>query len=177
MYTHVYMYIYIFIDICIYIHIYIYIYIHIYVHINTYVYTNLISRAPELLAEQGEVAISMDRMKEYLQAHVDSGRFVCRGCGQQTGADAPVLPCGGCSVARFCGTACQKLASKKVGSRRESVRHRDICALLKKWRHVVFLRTKGKETAESIHPDLLEFLQRDLWWKRQAPDQQTPVSD
>ena len=116
-----------------------------------------------LAFDTGEEEEALDRLKQYLQAQVDGARSYCKGCGQQRGDDAPMLTCGGCSVARFCNEDHQRMASKKGG--RKPVRHKDVCSLLRKWRQVV----KGKATAESCTPDLLAFLRRDPWWRSHAP--------
>jgi len=116
-----------------------------------------------LAFDTGEEEEALDRLKQYLQAQVDRARSRCGGCGQQRGDDAPMLTCGGCSVARFCNEDHQRMASKKGG--RKPVRHKDMCLLLRKWRQVV----KGKATAESCTPDLLAFLRRDPWWRSHAP--------
>ena len=116
-----------------------------------------------LAFDTGEEEEALVLLKKYLQAQVDSARSFCRGCCQQRGDDAPMLTCGGCSVARFCNEDHQRMASKKGG--RKPVRHKDVCSLLRKWRQVV----KGKATAESCSPDLLAFLRRDLWWRCHAP--------
>ena len=117
-----------------------------------------------LAFDTGEEEEALDRLKQYLQAQVDSARSRCRGCFQQRGDDAPMLTCGGCSVARFCNEDHQRMASKK-GRCGQPVRHRDVCSILRTWRQVV----KGKVTAESCTPDLLVFLRRDPWWRSHAP--------
>jgi len=96
-------------------------------------------------------------LQQHLHAQVGIGRFLCRGCGQNRGEDAPMLTCGGCSVARFCNETRQQIASKRGDQHRKAVRHKDLCPLLKKWRHVA--TGKGKATALACTPDpsLLEF--------------------
>ena len=116
-----------------------------------------------LAIDTGEEEEALDRLKQYLQVQVHRARSWCEGCRQQRGDDAPLLTCGGCSVARFCNEDHQRMASEEGG--REPVRHKDICSLLKKWRQVV----KGKATAESCTPDLLAFLRKDPWWRSHAP--------
>jgi len=116
-----------------------------------------------LAFDTGEEEEALVLLKKYLQAQVDSAHSYCRGCCQQRGDDAPMLTCGGCSVARFCNEDHQRMASKKGG--RKPVRHKDVCSLLRKWRQVV----KGKATAESCSPDLLAFLRQDLWWRCHTP--------
>ena len=117
-----------------------------------------------LAFDTGEEEEALDRLKQYLQAQVDSARSFCRGCCQQRGDDAPMLTCGGCSVVRFCNEDHQRMASKK-GQPLHPVRHKDMCSLLRKWRQVV----KGKTTAESCTQDLLAFLRKDPWWRSHAP--------
>ena len=60
------------------------------------------------------------------------------------------------SVARFCIVECQKRASSHLikGTYLGRERHKDICGLLKKWRHV----EKGREAADACTPDMLAFL-------------------
>merc|ERR1711865_837787 len=79
-----------------------------------------------LAFDTGEEEEALDRLKQYLQAQVDGARSFCRGCWQKRGDDAPMLTCGGCSVARFCNEDHQKMASKKdVRNLFNAVRHRD----------------------------------------------------
>ena len=115
-----------------------------------------------LAFDTGEEEEALDRLKQYLQSQVDSARSFCRGCCQQRGDDAPMLTCGGCSVARFCNEDHQRMASKKGG--RKPVRHKDICSLLREWKEV-----DSEEEARECHGPMLEFLGRDLWWKCHAP--------
>ncbi len=69
-----------------------------------------------------------------------------------------MLTCSGCRVARFCSADHQKMASKKatVGGDCFAERHKDICAVLGKWRQVV----KGGVSPDSCTADLMTFLQR-----------------
>ena len=72
-----------------------------------------------------------------------------------------MLICDSCSVGRFCNETHQQISSKRGDQHRKAVRHKNLCPLLKKWRHVA----KGKATAEACTPDLLEFLRQDPWLK------------
>ena len=99
---------------------------------------------------------AVGHLTEYLSMLVDTGRGQCRGCGQQRGEDAPMLTCSGCSVARFCNTHHQKMASSGVGQHPGRERHKDICGLLKTWRQVA----KGRVSSESCRGELLAFLGR-----------------
>ena len=117
-----------------------------------------------LAFDTGEKEEALDRLKQYLQAEVDSARSYCRGCMLQRGDDVPMLTCSGCSVARFCNEDHQGRASRK-GRQGQPVRHKDMCSLLRKWRQV----KKGNATAESCTPDLLAFLRQDLWWRSHVP--------
>ena len=122
-----------------------------------------------LAFDTGEEEEALDRLKQYLQSQVDSdhARSYCKGCDQKRGDDAPMLTCGGCSVARFCNEDHQRMASKKGG--RKPVRHKDICSLLREWKEV-----DSEEEARECHGPMLEFLGRDLWWKCHAPPRQGP---
>ena len=99
---------------------------------------------------------AVGHLTEYLSMLVDTGRGKCRGCGQQRGEDAPMLTCSGCSVARFCNTHHQKMASSGMGQHPGRDRHKDICGLLKTWRQVA----KGRVSSESCRGELLAFLGR-----------------
>ena len=60
------------------------------------------------------------------------------------------------SVASFCIVECQKRASSHLikGTYLGRERHKKICGLLKKWRHV----EKGREAADACTSDMLAFL-------------------
>ncbi len=97
-------------------------------------------------------------LKEHLLWRVQAGRDTCAGCGQTRGKDTPMLTCSGCRVARFCSADHQKMASKKAASGGDltTVRHKDICVVLRKWREVV----KDGVAPDSCTADLVAFLQR-----------------
>ena len=96
-------------------------------------------------------------LKRHLSWHVERGRGTCAGCAQTRGEDTPMLTCSGCRVARVCSADHQKMASKKatVGGDCFAGRHKDICAVLEKWRQVV----KDGVSPDSCTADLLTFLQ------------------
>ena len=95
-------------------------------------------------------------VKQYLSIWLQLGRYTCLGCGQNRGDNAPMLTCGGCGVAKFCSADCQKFASKSAiaGGNIFTGRHKDSCALLRKWRQVV----KEEVPEDSCDSDLLAFL-------------------
>ena len=92
-------------------------------------------------------------LKRHLSWHVERGRGTCAGCAQTRGEDTPMLTCSGCRVARVCSADHQKMASKKatVGGDCFAERHKDICAVLGKWRQVV----KGGVSPDSCTADLM----------------------
>jgi len=87
--------------------------------------------------EEGNKDKARGFLRQHLQVHVDVRRFMCRGCRLAQSKDTPMLTCGGCGVARFCNKKNQQIASKIKGNIRKAVLHKDICSLLKKWRHAV----------------------------------------
>ena len=107
----------------------------------------------------GHEASAVEHLQNHLAWCVESGRNHCAGCSQRRGEDEQMLTCGGCRVARFCSVEHQKMASKSVaagGSVFEG-RHRDVCALLGKWRQQV---VKGGKSPGVLHADLLAFLRK-----------------
>ena len=113
----------------------------------------------QLAFDAGPEDTAVEYLEDYLSGCVESGRNHCAGCSQRRGEDAPMLTCGGCRVARFCTVEHQKMASKSVaagGSLFEG-RHRDVCALLGKWRQQV---VKGGKSPGVLHADLLAFLRK-----------------
>ena len=91
---------------------------------------------------------AIEYFQEYLGSVVRRGRQTCGYCGQARCDEGGMLTCGGCSVMRYCTKIHQKIAWVGAGVGFDLNRkhhHRDMCALLKKWRHV----TKGRLTAEA----------------------------
>jgi tetratricopeptide (TPR) repeat protein len=119
-----------------------------------------------LTFDAGQEDAALAHLKEHLSWLVQRGRATCAGCRQTRGEDAPMLTCSGCRVARFCSTYHQKMASRKaaLGGNLVTGRHKDICGVLGKWRHVV----KHGVAPDSCTEDLLAFLQR----MRNAPTTQ-----
>ena len=112
-----------------------------------------------LAFDAGHEASAVEHLQDHLSWCVEQGRKQCAGCDQRRGEDAQMLTCGGCRVARFCSADHQKMASKSVASGGSLLegRHRDVCALLGKWRQQV---VKGGKSPGKLHADLLAFLSK-----------------
>jgi tetratricopeptide (TPR) repeat protein len=110
----------------------------------------------------GNVQAALAYLEGYLSYSVAQAPNWCLGCGQKRGADAPMLTCSGCRVARFCSVEHQKIASRDV-SRYDKLlhgRHRDLCGLLGTWRQQV---VKGGASPNTLRADLVTFLRQP--WK------------
>jgi tetratricopeptide (TPR) repeat protein len=113
-----------------------------------------------LAFDAGQEDTALAHLKDYLSWCVERGRDWCAGCQQKRGEDAQMLTCGGCRVARFCNADHQKMASRTKpsgGALLRWGRHKDMCALLGKWRQQI---VKDGMSPDSCREDLLEFLQR-----------------
>ena len=110
-----------------------------------------------LAFDAGQEDNALAHLHDYLRTCVERGRNQCHGCLQTRGEDAPMLTCGGCRVARFCTVEHQKIASKSValGGSLFKGRHRDVCALLGKWRKQV---VKDGMSPDVLRADALAFL-------------------
>ena len=110
-----------------------------------------------LAFDAGQEDNALAYLHDYLRTCMERGRNKCAGCCQQRGEDAPMLTCGGCRVARFCTVEHQKIASKSVasGGCLFKGRHRDVCALLGKWRQQV---VKEGMSPDVLRADALAFL-------------------
>ena len=110
-----------------------------------------------LAFDAGTEGRALQYLHDYLSWCVEHARNQCDGCCQTRGEDAQMLTCGGCRVARFCSADHQKMASKSVaaGGSLLQGRHRDVCALLCKWRQQV---VKGGESPAVLRTDSLAFL-------------------
>ena len=108
--------------------------------------------------DAGQEDKALQHLQDYLSWLVGRARDWCDGCLQKRGEDAPMLTCSGCRVARFCSVDHQKMASKSVamGGKRRSERHKDMCAVLGKWRGV----EKDGVSPDSLRADLLAFLRQ-----------------
>ena len=116
-------------------------------------------------AAQEEEACTL--LGTYLSWRVKLSRDMCAGCELRRADDAPMLACSGCNVARFCSADCQKMASKRALSGKSVLweRHKDICGLIGKWRHVSKSHVIKRDTPTPTPPaslaaDLLDFLAR-----------------
>ena len=111
-----------------------------------------------LFFDSGDEDAALAHLKEHLSRCVQAGHGDCAGCGQMRAEDTPMLTCGHCRVARFCGAYCQQMASKKaaLGGSWFAGRHKDICGVLSKWRQAA----KDDVAPDSCKVDLLAFLQR-----------------
>ncbi len=110
-----------------------------------------------LALQDGREDEALEFMHTYLAALVEHAQQHCTGCCQRRGMDVQMLTCAGCRVAKFCSKDHQKMASKRVsegGSALEG-RHRDVCALLCKWRlHVL----KRQQPPSVLRAELVAFL-------------------
>ena len=110
-----------------------------------------------LALDDGEEDEALECMHAYLAALVEHAQHHCTGCCQRRGMDVHMLTCAGCRVAKFCSKDHQKMASKRVsegGSALEG-RHRDVCAVLCKWRQHVL---KRQQPPSVLRAELLAFL-------------------
>jgi len=87
---------------------------------------------------------SLNYIQQYCQHLVDAAPAWCWVCGQIRGDDAilassPQVTCSGCRVARFR----HKDQTKRGGSFRETVWHKALCPLLKKWRQKMVSKRGG----------------------------------
>tara|TARA_X000000368_G_scaffold35230_1_gene25773 strand:- start:358 stop:1995 length:1638 start_codon:yes stop_codon:yes gene_type:complete len=107
--------------------------------------------------DAGTEGRALQYLHDYLSWCVEHARNQCDGCCQTRDEDAQMLTCGGCRVARFCSVDHQKMASKSVaeGGSLLQGRHRDVCALLRKWRQQVVKRDASPAV---LRTDLLAFL-------------------
>ena len=112
-----------------------------------------------LAFDAGQEEKALAYLHDYLHNCVETGRKRCHGCWKTRSEDAPMLTCGGCRVARFCTVEHQKIASKSVasGGCLFNGRHRDVCALLGKWRQQV---AKEGMSPDVLRADLVAFLSK-----------------
>jgi hypothetical protein len=106
---------------------------------------------------------ALGHLRGYLETIADRAYEFCRGCWQKRGKDASMRTCAGCSVVKFCDKHHQKMASHRGGRCRTriTIPHKDICALLSKWRQV----DKGHASVDSYTADMLQFLGTyNLFW-------------
>jgi len=110
-----------------------------------------------LAFDAGDEHTALVHLQDYLTSCVRLARNHCKGCNQTRGADAHMLTCGGCRVARFCSAEHQKMASRDVSRGGSLVfgRHRDVCGLLGAWRQRVL---KEGESPDLLRAHLLGFL-------------------
>lgn len=102
---------------------------------------------------------AVQHAKIYVDLRVKNSRNQCESCHQIRYADAQMLLCGGCRVARFCNVDHQKLASNALGTGGSFMygRHKDVCALLGKWRRQV---VKRGESPDVLRNDILAYLRK-----------------
>jgi len=113
----------------------------------------------QLAFDTGPEDTALAHLQDYLSWCVERGRNRCAGCSQTRGEDAQMLTCGGCRVARFCSADHQKMATKRVASGGCLLegRHKDVCAVLGKWRQQV---VKDGMSPDVLRADLLAFLRQ-----------------
>jgi tetratricopeptide (TPR) repeat protein len=114
-----------------------------------------------LAFDAGDEQTALAHLQDYLSSCVRLARNHCEGCNQTRGAEAHMLTCGGCRVARFCSAEHQKMASRDVSKGGSLVfgRHKDVCGLLGAWRQRVL---KEGESPDLLRADLLGFLRANL---------------
>lgn len=112
-----------------------------------------------LALDTGDEHTALTHLQGYLSWYVERAPIKCNGCGQNRGANAPMLTCGGCRVARFCNAKHQKMASTNTSCDANFFcgKHKNVCGLLGKWRLQV---VKGGMSPDVLHDDLLALLRR-----------------
>ena len=112
-----------------------------------------------LASDLGDEQTALAHLQGYLSCCVEQGPNWCNACGQKRGAEAPMLTCAGCRVARFCSVEHQKMASRDV-SRGGSLlygRHKHVCSVLGMWRQQV---VKDGAPPDALRAELLAFLRQ-----------------
>lgn len=106
--------------------------------------------------DTGEHCWALIYLEKLLRVMRSNDTLVCTDCSQCQHAQAPLLSCGRCRVARFCNKDCQRRASapQSITRNRHIVEHRRICPLLRAHR----LQTQDRKPGPKLKALMLAFL-------------------